>query len=418
MARAPPLTRPAARPRAGDHRAGRGDDRGPRPAASRATDDHVRSSSSSSRRSSRSSGGGSHATAFPRRPDTSPASLIGIAALWAGGEMIMTLLYGFVLIPSAGVHRAPGTVLCLGTGAALLLLVFRLADHSDPDPVVEQPATLSAASVAASPRAWPEGRLRPRSMARGAIRARPRGLEAPWRRQRSRPAADRPSLRPSLRLRRRHPRRRSWPKLARSEGARASSRRRAVRSSGACTPAPGPARRRAHRGVRGQPRRARPRRDRHAAASCAFGGANLGRPAATASWSRSTRPACVARSGRITPDRGSLARICSAPGGSRCRRRRLASLLGGRRRTRGGVRRRAALARAAGARAAAPPCGDRARGRAARSAARRLHVSAGHVTERYRSWWSGTALVMERYRSVVERYLPGRMTVASAARRR
>ena len=60
-------------------------------------------------------------------------------------------------------------------------------------------------------------------------------------------------------------------------------------------------------------------------------------------------------------------------------------VLGLPRRLGGSVRRRAALARAAGGRAAAAAFGDRARGRAPRSAARRLHVSAGHVTERYRA---------------------------------
>lgn len=74
-----------------------------------------------------------------RAPGYFTCFLIGIAALWAGGEMIMTLLYGFVLIPLPAFTARLVTVLCLGTGASLLPLVFRLADHSDPDPVPEQP---------------------------------------------------------------------------------------------------------------------------------------------------------------------------------------------------------------------------------------------------------------------------------------
>ena len=74
-----------------------------------------------------------------RAPGYFTCFLIGIAALWAGGEMIMTLLYGFVLIPLPAFTARLVTVLCLGTGASLLPLVFRLADHSDPDPVQERP---------------------------------------------------------------------------------------------------------------------------------------------------------------------------------------------------------------------------------------------------------------------------------------
>ena len=74
-----------------------------------------------------------------RAPGYFTCFLSGIAALWAGGEMIMTLLYGFVLIPLPAFTARLVTVLCLGTGASLLPLVFRLADHSDPDPVQERP---------------------------------------------------------------------------------------------------------------------------------------------------------------------------------------------------------------------------------------------------------------------------------------
>ncbi len=75
-----------------------------------------------------------------RTPGYFTCFLIGIAALWAGGELVTTLLYGFVLIPLPAFTARLVTVLCLGTGAALIPLVFRLADHEDPDPVREQPA--------------------------------------------------------------------------------------------------------------------------------------------------------------------------------------------------------------------------------------------------------------------------------------
>jgi hypothetical protein len=64
-----------------------------------------------------------------RAPGYFTCFLIGIAALWAGGEMVTTLLYGFVLLPLPAFSARLVTVLCLGTGAALLPSVFRLADH-------------------------------------------------------------------------------------------------------------------------------------------------------------------------------------------------------------------------------------------------------------------------------------------------
>jgi hypothetical protein len=64
-----------------------------------------------------------------RAPGYFTCFLIGIAALWAGGEMVTTLLYGFVLLPLPAFTARLVTVLCLGTGAALIPLVFRLADQ-------------------------------------------------------------------------------------------------------------------------------------------------------------------------------------------------------------------------------------------------------------------------------------------------
>ena len=66
-----------------------------------------------------------------RRPGYFTCFLIGVAALWAGGEMITTLLYGFVLISLPAFLARVATIVCLGTGAGLLLLVFRLSDYGD-----------------------------------------------------------------------------------------------------------------------------------------------------------------------------------------------------------------------------------------------------------------------------------------------
>ncbi len=66
-----------------------------------------------------------------RRPGYFTCFLIGVAALWAGGEMITTLLYGFVLISLPAFLARVATIVCLGAGAGLLLLVFRLSDYRD-----------------------------------------------------------------------------------------------------------------------------------------------------------------------------------------------------------------------------------------------------------------------------------------------
>jgi hypothetical protein len=64
-----------------------------------------------------------------RAPGYLTAFLIGVAALWAGGEMMTTLLYGFVLLPLPAFLARLVTVLCLATGVALILLIVRLANH-------------------------------------------------------------------------------------------------------------------------------------------------------------------------------------------------------------------------------------------------------------------------------------------------
>jgi hypothetical protein len=59
-----------------------------------------------------------------------PLFLIAIAAMWEGGELFTTLLYGYVLLPLPAFVIRAATVVCLGTGAGMLLLGFRLADYA------------------------------------------------------------------------------------------------------------------------------------------------------------------------------------------------------------------------------------------------------------------------------------------------
>jgi len=61
--------------------------------------------------------------------------LIGVGALWAGGEIVTTLIYGYVLIALPAFVARAACVVCLGTGVGLVLLVFRLADHADSRPL-------------------------------------------------------------------------------------------------------------------------------------------------------------------------------------------------------------------------------------------------------------------------------------------
>ena len=61
------------------------------------------------------------------------AFLIAVGALWAGGVLIPTLLDGFVLIALPAFVARTMAVVCLATGAGLLLFVFRLFDDDDRD---------------------------------------------------------------------------------------------------------------------------------------------------------------------------------------------------------------------------------------------------------------------------------------------
>ena len=62
------------------------------------------------------------------RPGYFAYLLIAAAAIWEGLELLPTLLNGFVLIALPAFLARSATVLCLSTSAALLPLVFRLAD--------------------------------------------------------------------------------------------------------------------------------------------------------------------------------------------------------------------------------------------------------------------------------------------------
>ena len=69
--------------------------------------------------------------AVVRPPGFFMCFLVSVAAIWAGGVLIPTLFNGFVLIALPGFLARAVAVTCLGAGAALLLLVFRLADYAD-----------------------------------------------------------------------------------------------------------------------------------------------------------------------------------------------------------------------------------------------------------------------------------------------
>ena len=57
--------------------------------------------------------------------------LFALAALWQGAIMIPVLLYGFVLSALPAFATRAATVVCLGAGVSLLLLVFRLPEQSE-----------------------------------------------------------------------------------------------------------------------------------------------------------------------------------------------------------------------------------------------------------------------------------------------
>jgi hypothetical protein len=64
--------------------------------------------------------------------------VISFIAVWQGIELIPTLLNGFVLAALPAFAARAAAVLCLGAGAGLLLLAFRLVDRAEPEPADEE----------------------------------------------------------------------------------------------------------------------------------------------------------------------------------------------------------------------------------------------------------------------------------------
>ena len=69
-----------------------------------------------------------------QRPGYFSHFAISFVALWEGAVLITTLTHGFVLTAVPAFVTRAAAVVCLGCGAGLLLLVFRLAEQSEPDP--------------------------------------------------------------------------------------------------------------------------------------------------------------------------------------------------------------------------------------------------------------------------------------------
>jgi hypothetical protein len=61
--------------------------------------------------------------------------VIAFVAIYEGGQLVPTLLNGFVLAAVPAVVARATAVVCLGCGAGLLVLSFRLADQAEPEPV-------------------------------------------------------------------------------------------------------------------------------------------------------------------------------------------------------------------------------------------------------------------------------------------
>jgi hypothetical protein len=73
--------------------------------------------------------------ALLHRPGYFSCFLIAVGAIWAGGVLTPTLLDGFVLIALPAFLARVVTVTCLGCGASLLLLVFRMAERAELGPL-------------------------------------------------------------------------------------------------------------------------------------------------------------------------------------------------------------------------------------------------------------------------------------------
>lgn len=68
-----------------------------------------------------------------QRPGYFSYFAIAFLALWEGAQLIPTLVNGFVLAAVPAFVARAATVLCIGCGAGLLVIAFRLVDREEPD---------------------------------------------------------------------------------------------------------------------------------------------------------------------------------------------------------------------------------------------------------------------------------------------
>jgi hypothetical protein len=74
-----------------------------------------------------------------RRPGYLLLLVISFSALWVGGLLVPTLLHGYVLTAVPTFLARTASVLCLGSGVAILLLIFRMVEQADREHVEQQP---------------------------------------------------------------------------------------------------------------------------------------------------------------------------------------------------------------------------------------------------------------------------------------
>ena len=76
---------------------------------------------------------------------------VSFVAIWEGVELIPTLVNGFVLAAMPAFMARTAAVICLGSGAGLLLLAYRLAEQAEPE---SSPTGHSDANEAEDHMAW------------------------------------------------------------------------------------------------------------------------------------------------------------------------------------------------------------------------------------------------------------------------
>jgi hypothetical protein len=75
---------------------------------------------------------------------------IAVVAIWVGIELLPVLLHGFVLAAVPAFIARTATVLCLGCGAALLLVAFRLGDRAVDESPSAEVAAMAGSILAAA----------------------------------------------------------------------------------------------------------------------------------------------------------------------------------------------------------------------------------------------------------------------------